>query len=60
MQGTAKIEKNNSERHLGFHIDSKLGFEKHINTICWRAWTKISALERVELYVNIEKQLKEK
>ena len=54
--GIAQFEKSNSEKLLGVHIDSKLAFEKHINTTCGKVMAKISALGRVAPYMNIEKR----
>ena len=54
--GTTQIENNNSEKLLGVHIVSTLGFGKYINTIYGKAQAKTSALGRVARYVNIEKR----
>ena len=54
--GTEQIENSNSEKLLGIHIDSKLSFEKHKNTICREARAKLSLSGRVAPYMNIEKR----
>lgn len=54
--GAAQIEKSNSEKHVRKHIDSKLGFERHMSTTCGNARAKISALGRIAPYKNIEKR----
>ena len=47
MVQTKQIENSNSQKFLLENIDSKLGFEKHINTISGKDKAKISALGRV-------------
>lgn len=40
--GTTQIENNNSKKLVGVHIDSKLYFERDINTICGKTREKIN------------------
>ena len=54
--GTSQTENSKYEKLLGVNIDSKLSFEKHLNIICGKARTKINAIGRVALFMNIEKR----
>ena len=54
--GTLQIENSKCEKLLGVNIDSKLGFEKHLNIIGGKARAKISALGRLAPFMNIEKR----
>ena len=47
MVQAKQIENSNSQKFPLVHIDSKLGFEKHINTIGGKDRAKISAIGRV-------------
>lgn len=48
--GTAQFEYSNSEKCLGVHNDSELGFDNQINAKCGKARGKISALGRVVFF----------
>ena len=52
--GTVQMKNSNSAKLLGTHLDSKLCFKRHKNTMCGKARAKISALGRVAPYMNIE------
>lgn len=49
---TAQIENSSSKKIWRVHIDNKLGYEKHINTICGKTRAKIRVLERVAPYLS--------
>ena len=49
------IKNSNQEKLLGIHIDNKLTFEKHIETICRKASHKLSALSRIIPYMDNQK-----
>ena len=49
--GTAQFEYSNSEKCLGVHNDSELGFDNQINAKCGKARGKISALGRVAFLI---------
>ena len=52
--GTVQMKNSKSTKLLGIHVDSKLSFERHKNTICRKARAKISALGKVapEIMMN--------
>ena len=49
------MKNSKSTKLLGIHVDSKLSFERHKNTICRKARAKISALGKVapEIMMNV-------
>ena len=53
--GTTQIENTQNEKLLGITIDSKLGFDKHIQQIYSRASAKLKALVRIAPFMNIIK-----
>lgn len=55
--GTAQFEYSNSEKRLGVHNDSKLGFENQINAKCGKARGKVSALGRVAFLIIDKRKL---
>ena len=44
------------KRLLGVHIDYKLNFDIHVETICKKAHRKLSALSRVTNYMELSKR----
>ena len=51
------LTKNNAnEKWLGVNIDSKLNFDCHINHLCNKANTKLSAFARVTPCMTLEKR----
>ena len=50
---SSKIEKSHSEKLLGVIIDNKLSFEGHIETLCSKARSKLSALFSVPPTMNV-------
>ena len=53
---SVEIENSQAEKLLGVTLDSELNFEKHINNLCGKAKSKLSALSRVAPYMNFEKK----
>ena len=52
----ALIYNSQSKKLLGVTFDSKLKFEKHINTIYQKANRKLNALARITPYMKLTKQ----
>ena len=46
------IKSSNSEKLLGITIGSDFTFDKHINTLCWKASQKLHALSRISKYLS--------
>ena len=50
------IQNQKEQKLLGVVFDNRLTFDTHINTLCKKAGSKISALSRLTPYMNFEKK----
>ena len=51
------IKNSASEKLLGFIIDNKLDFTKHLNTVCKKANLKLRALNRISQFLSPEQHV---
>ena len=54
--GSYNIESEQQKKLLGFLIDNKLTFDKHINNLCAKASQKLNALCRVSSFMSTNKK----
>ena len=52
---TSTITCSKVKKTIGVHIDYKLEFDSHVETICKRAHRKLSALSRITNYMELPK-----
>jgi hypothetical protein len=55
--GDASIEPSTEVKMLGFIVDDKLTFKKHVQTICSKAARQVNALRRISNYLSIDSKL---
>ena len=56
MVGNSKIWESQREKLLGIHIDNDINFKFHVDEICNKAGSKLSALSRVCHYFPFQKR----
>ena len=56
LVGNTKIWESRREKLLGIHIDNDLNFKYHVDEICNKAGSKLSALSRVRHYFSFKKR----
>ena len=52
----SRIKCSKVKKLLGIHIDCKLKFDTHVDTICKKAHRKLTAVSRITIYIELPKR----